>query len=427
VKETLEKVEKGEIDILVGTHRIISNDVKFKRLGLVIIDEEQRFGVRAKEILKKSKEGVDCLTLSATPIPRTLHMSFLGARDMSVISTPPQDRLPIKTAVVEKQDNITKNAILREMNRDGQIFFIHNRVETIHHTAEQLQKLIPNAKIVIAHGQMPPDHVDKVFHTFKNGEADILVATTIVESGIDIPNANTILIDRADCFGMADLYQLRGRVGRWNRRAYAYFLVPRNQVLKEVSAQRLKALLDAGGYGGGMRVAMRDLEIRGAGDILDTKQSGHIPSVGFYLYCKLLKRTIQALQGKAPKVLSDPKIEFPFDARLPREYINEETLRLEFYQRVGDALSNEKAEEILAEMKDRFGEPPEPVMWLYHVTRIRIFAAHNAFTLLKIEGMFMQVEQKKGKTTTSSKKVVGMIEDPQTLEERLVKILKEMQ
>lgn len=399
VKETIERAKLGTIDILIGTHRIISSDVSFKNLGLIIIDEEQRFGVKAKEHLKKLKVGVDCLTLSATPIPRTLYLSLVGARDVSVISTPPQDRLPIKSHIAEREPNLIKNALLRELSRDGQAYFIHNRVETIQKVAEEIQELVPQAKIVVGHGQMNADELDRVYHLFKSGQADILVATTIVENGVDIPNANTILIDRSDTFGLADLYQLRGRVGRWNRPAYAYFLVPQRRELAEYSHKRLSALIQSSGYGGGMKIAMRDLEIRGAGDILGTKQSGQISTVGFHLYCKLLKQAISALKSKRSVTFLETKIEFSFDAKLPEEYISEPSIRMELYHRLGEATSDEETDAILSEMKDRFGTPPQQVVWLYHMTRLRIFASQNRFTLLKFEKFTFTGEKQLGKET----------------------------
>ena len=426
IRESLEGIAKGSIDIVIGTHRLISDDVMFKDLGLVIIDEEQRFGVKAKEHLKKLKVSVECLTLSATPIPRTLYMSLIGARDMSVINTPPQDRLPITTAIIEPTDQILKNALLRELSRDGQAYVIHNRVETIYDFADRIKKLLPQARIVVGHGQMSSDEIDTVFHAFKSGQADILVATTIVENGIDIPNANTILIDRADQFGMADLYQLRGRVGRWNRRAYAYFLVPRLRSLPEISRKRLNALIEAQGYGGGMKIAMRDLEIRGAGNILGMEQSGHVEAIGFHLYCKLLKRTIQTLQGKMPSVIVDTKIDFPnIDARLPEDYVNEVSLRMEIYQRLGDAITNDDVDMLWNELKDRFGNPPEPAIWLYHLTRIRIHAALNGFTLLKLDKVTLVLEQHKGKQTRTKRILLGKFKNAQELESKVIKAMKE--
>lgn len=382
-KATLQKVSEGKIDILIGTHRIISKDVLFRDLGLIIIDEEQRFGVRAKEKLKAFKVGVDSLSMSATPIPRTLYLSVVGARKLSVINSPPQDRLPIKTLLVEREENLIKNAILRELSRDGQVYFIHNRVESIYKIADDIEKLVPTAKVGIVHGQLESDQIDDVFHDFKHGKLNVLVATTIIESGLDIPNANTIFIDRADTFGISDLYQLRGRVGRWNKTAYAYFLVPKNRELPEIAQKRLHALVETSGFGGGMKLAMRDLEIRGAGDILGVQQSGHVSSIGFHLYCKLLKRTIEALKKEAPTTFLETRLEFSFNAKLPSTYIPDSSLRLEIYHRLGETQTNQEVDDILSELKDRFGPPPLEVIWLYHMTRIRIFANSKNFTLLK--------------------------------------------
>lgn len=420
IKETLDGLEKGSVDIVIGTHRLVSRDVKFKELGLVIIDEEQRFGVRAKEHLKKIKMGVDCLTLSATPIPRTLYMSLIGARDMSVINTPPQDRLPIKTVMGESNDQTIRSAILRELARDGQVFFIHNRVESIFTVAAKLKDLLPQARFLVAHGQMSADEIDAAFHAFKNGHADVLVATTLIENGIDIPNANTILIDRADQFGLATLYQLRGRVGRWNRRAYAYFLVPNLTGMSETARKRLQALAETEGFGSGMKVAMRDLEIRGAGDILGTEQSGHVSSIGFHLYCKFLKRTIQALQGEIPSILSDPKIDLMIDARLPEEYINEVSLRMEIYQRLGEASSWEEVDSLWTEIIDRFGSAPQEALWLYHLTRLRVYAARHNFILIKQEKLSLIIEKQKGKETVIRKILTPKFKKPQEMETKII-------
>lgn len=423
IRETLAGVAEGSIDILVGTHRIISGDVQFKDLGLVIIDEEQRFGVKAKEFLKKIKVNVDCLTLSATPIPRTLYMSLVGVRDMSVINTPPQDRLPITTVIAEPNEIVIKNALLRELARDGQAFIIHNRVETIYETADRIKKLLPQARVLVVHGQMHSDEIDQVFHAFKSGKADILVATTIVENGIDIPNANTILIEQADHFGIADLYQLRGRVGRWNRRAYAYFLVRHPHRLPDISRRRLNALAESSGYGGGMKIAMRDLEIRGAGNILGTEQSGHVSTIGFNLYCKMLKRAVKAFQGEVPTDMCDTKMEFIFDARLPENYVNAVSLRMEIYQRLGEAITWEEVDAIWEELQDRFGTPPEPAQWLYHLTRLRVYASRNGITLLKLEKQNLAVEQRKGLQTYNKLIPVGIIQTPQELETRILEVL----
>lgn len=426
IRNDLEGIANGTIDIVVGTHRLISKDVQFKNLGLIIIDEEQRFGVKAKEHLKKIKIGVDCLTLSATPIPRTLYMSLVGARDMSVINTPPQDRLPIRTIIAEPTDDLIKSALLRELTREGQAYIIHNRVETIFNMAERIKKLLPQARVAVVHGQMHADEIDQVFHAFKKGLVEILIATTIIENGIDIPNANTILIDRADHFGLADLYQLRGRVGRWNRRAFAYFLIPRSAYLPEITRKRLNALAESSGYGGGMKLAMRDLEIRGAGDILGTEQSGQVASIGFHLYCKLLKRTIKALQGTGPAAFTETKMEFPFDARLPDSYVNAVSLRMELYQRIGEAVSADEVDDIWEELKDRFGIPPEPVQWLYHLARIRTFASNLGYTLLKLEKASLIIEKKSKKETSTRQILIGKISSPQDLEAKVMKILNEI-
>jgi len=425
-KETakvLKEAAEGKVDILIGTHRLISKDVKFANLGLIIIDEEQRFGVRAKEHLKALKTGVDCLTLSATPIPRTLYMSLVGARTISVINTPPHDRLPIKSLIAERDPSLIHNALLRELSRDGQAFFIHNRVESIFQVQKELHELLPEAKIVVGHGQMSADELDTVFHAFKNGDADILIATTIVENGVDIPNANTILIDRADQFGLADLYQMRGRVGRWNRPAYAYFLTPRSRPLNDISRKRLFALVEASGYGGGMKIAMRDLEIRGAGDILGTQQSGHIATIGFHLYCKLLKRAIDAMQKKAAPDFREAKMEFSFDARLPEDYIPETNLRMEIYHRFGDARSFEEIDSLLHELKDRFGPLPEQVLWLASLTKIKIAASQKGYTFLKFDKMTLTAEREVKKQTTRFTTSLPRMKSPQHLEEEVLKII----
>lgn len=423
IKETLQGAATGTVDIVIGTHRIISEDVAFKDLGLIIIDEEQRFGVKAKEHLKKIKIGVDCLTLSATPIPRTLYMSLVGARDMSVINTPPQDRLPIKTTICEPNEKTILNALIRELSRDGQAYVIHNRVETIFEYASYIQKLLPQARILVGHGQMSSAEIDSVFHTFKNGNADILIATTIVENGIDIPNANTILIDHAERFGLADLYQLRGRVGRWNRRAYAYFLISKLHLLPEISRKRLDALAETSGHGGGMRVAMRDLEIRGAGHLLGFEQSGHVVDIGFSLYCKMLDKTVQTLKGKIAPSLMDSRVECSIDARFPESYLPEASLRMEFYQRLCDAASWEEIDEIWGELQDRFGAPPEQATWLYHLSRIKTFAGKHAINTVRIDKFSVSAEKQQGKNITSKKVLLKPAKDPETWEKSIIEAL----
>lgn len=427
-KETLAKMALGEIDILIGTHRILSQDVKFKDLGLLIIDEEQRFGVRAKEHLKKLKIGVDCLSLSATPIPRTLYMSLIQIRSMSVLATPPQDRLPIKTILAEADPELIQNALLREHARGGQSFFIHNRVETIANRAATIQKLVPSLRIGIAHGQMDPDDVDAVFHAFRSGAIDLLFATTLVENGIDVPNANTILIDKADTYGLADLYQLRGRVGRWNRAAYAYFLTAKNTTLAEAARKRLNALMEANGYGGGMKVALRDLEIRGAGDLLGEEQSGQVAAIGFHLYVKLLKRAVDALKHQKPVSFHETKMEFSYDARLPESYINEVSLRLELYHRFGDASSQEELSALWAEVQDRFGLPPEPACWLYHLARIRVVASARHLTTLKFQKLSLTLTKEAGEKKEEQSFLLPAKAqiDPVALEEHVLQILSNL-
>jgi transcription-repair coupling factor (superfamily II helicase) len=413
-KKILEQISSGAIDIVIGTHRIVSKDVQFKNLGLLIIDEEQRFGVKAKEHLRQMRVGVDTLTLSATPIPRTLHFSMLGARDLSIIATPPQDRLPIKTIVCEEDDAIIQAALVREFARDGQAYYIHNRVETIYSTASRLQKLIPQGRLAIAHGQMDADAMDEVFHRFKSGEANLLVATSIVENGLDIPRANTIIIERADLFGLAELYQLRGRVGRWNRKAYAYLMTPKNRRLPEIAQQRLEALLTNSGQGGGLKVAMRDLEIRGAGDILGVEQSGHISTIGYHLYTKLLKRTIDALSGKLSGLWGDAKVELPVDARLPADYVAEPGLRMEFYQRFGEAEDVAMVDDLMRELKDRFGTPPLQAAWLACVSKLRILASHSGIQSVKWERGTLQVDRRQGENIKSTTQRIALSwDDPE--------------
>lgn len=422
-RHTLRKVKEGEVDIIIGTHRMLSKDVVFKDLGLLIIDEEQRFGVRAKESLKNLKLGVDALTLSATPIPRTLYLSIVGAREISVINTPPQDRLPIKSLISRRENELIKNALLRELSRDGQAYFIHNRVETIFKIADEIQQMLPEARIVTGHGQMPPDELDSVFHSFKSGQADILVATTIIENGVDIPNANTILIDRADTFGIADLYQMRGRVGRWNRPSFAYFLVKDVDRLPEIARKRLFALAESSGFGAGMKIALRDLEIRGAGDILGTQQSGHVSSIGFHLYCKLLKKAIDALKGGRVASFTETKMEFTFDASLPESYINESGLRMEIYHRLGEATRLEEVDALLSELKDRFGPYPPSVLWLYHLTRLRLFASARHFTLLKFEKLTFTAERQVKKELLKKTLVLPKTKNPGEFEKEVTALL----
>jgi transcription-repair coupling factor (superfamily II helicase) len=370
----IEGLRQGTVDIVIGTHRLIQPDVAFKELGLVIIDEEQRFGVRHKEQLKRLRLVVDVLTMTATPIPRTLYMSLAGIRDMSTINTPPEDRLAIETVVREYDDRLIGEAIRREFSREGQVYFVHNRVETIERMREVVKGLVPEASVAVGHGQMADDELEEVMRRFVAGTIDVLVCTTIIESGLDIPNVNTIIIDRADRFGLADLYQLRGRVGRYKRRAYAYLLYPRGMPLPDDARRRLKALMQHTSLGSGFRIAMRDLEIRGAGNILGPEQHGHIAAVGFDLYCKLLRRSIDALKGKEEESIEAIEVNLPFAAELPASYIPADAQRIDIYKRLGEIRRSEEIEEIAAELRDRFGPLPGEAWLVLEICRLKIAA-----------------------------------------------------
>ena len=360
-KAVLAAVEAGKVDIVIGTHRLLSRDVKFHELGLLVIDEEQRFGVAHKERLKELKRNVDVLTLSATPIPRTLNMSLAGLRDMSVIETPPKDRLAIQTVVAPFSEALIRRAIDEEMARNGQVFFVHNRVDTIYSLANLVRKLVPSARIVVGHGQMAEKELESVMLKFVRDEADVLVSTTIVENGLDIPRANTILINRADRFGLSELYQLRGRVGRSNMRAYAYLLVPQDTSLSPLARRRLAALKEFSALGAGFRVAALDLELRGAGNLLGGQQHGHINAIGFDLYCQMLERAVSALKGEEAKPELRAAINLGVDIRIPQEYIPNESLRLRTYKRIAGIGNETERKEVQRELADRFGPPPPPV------------------------------------------------------------------
>jgi transcription-repair coupling factor (superfamily II helicase) len=389
-KETLAGLAAGSVDLVIGTHRLLSKDVRFRDLGLVIVDEEQRFGVTHKERLKQLRTEVHVLTLSATPIPRTLNLALVGVRDMSVIETPPEDRLPIQTRVAEASAGLVKDAILRELDRGGQVFYVHNRVETIEAQAEQLRRLLPQARIIVAHGQMPEGALERVMLAFARGEHDVLVCTTIIESGLDIPNANTIVIDRADALGLAQLYQLRGRVGRSSRRAYAYLLYRRRERLSDVARKRLQAVFNASELGAGFQIALADLEIRGAGNILGAEQHGHMSAVGFDLYTRMLaeaveeeKATLENRPARHARVSS--VIDLPVDAYLPDDYVPEEPQKLELYRRLGRVASVSELDGVRRELLDRFGPLPAPVERLLEVARLRIAAESAGITSVSRE------------------------------------------
>lgn len=370
-KQVLEDLETSRVDIVVGTHRLLSKDVQFKDLGLVIVDEEQRFGVSHKERLKALKTRVDVLTLTATPIPRTLNMALLGLRDMSTIETPPKNRLAIQTSVLKYSPDIIRSAIELELARNGQVYFVHNRVETIHTAAARVQQLVPQARIGVAHGQMSERELEKIMLRFVRDELDVLVCTTIIENGLDIPRANTMIVDRADLYGLSQLYQLRGRVGRSDRRAYAYLLVPSDEALSEVARKRLAAIREFSDLGTGFRVAALDLEIRGAGNLLGGEQHGHIEAVGFDLYCQLLQRTVEELRGETPEEEISTSINLNLDIRIPPSYIGDSSHRLRMYKRISSASDESELDALRQEMVDRFGQYPEQVENLFRYAKLR--------------------------------------------------------
>jgi transcription-repair coupling factor (superfamily II helicase) len=371
-KETMKRVAEGGVDVIVGTHRLLSKDVKFKDLGLVVIDEEQRFGVEHKERLKMLRATVHVLTMTATPIPRTLHSALLGIREISNLETPPPERQPVETRIIRWDDQLLRHAIHREMNREGQVYFVHNRVQDIHDVAAKVKAIVPEAKVVVGHGQMSADELEKAMVKFVRKEADILVATTIIESGLDIPNANTIFIDDADIYGLADLHQLRGRVGRQKNRAYAYLIVNPIKMLTPTAQRRLKAIEEFTELGAGFKIAMRDLEIRGAGNILGAEQSGHIASVGYELYCQLLENAVRALKHQPPRAAVEVNVDLPWPAYLPRDYVPGQKLRIEVYRRLARLRDLKKLEDFRNELRDRYGPPPEAVEWLLRTTEIRL-------------------------------------------------------
>ena len=379
-KEVVEAASQGDVDILIGTHRLLQKDVSFKKLGLVIVDEEQRFGVTHKERLKQMRKEVDVLTLTATPIPRTLHMALAGVRDMSTMETPPEERLPIKTYVSEFSEDLIREAILRELDRGGQVYFVHNRINNIHAIAEQVRRLVPEASAAVAHGRMDEGGLADVMATFSGGGIDVLVCTTIIEAGLDIPNVNTMLVNRADRFGLAQLYQLRGRIGRSGQRAYSYLLIPKGQRITETAEKRLKTILTATELGAGFRIAMKDLEIRGAGNILGPEQSGYIKAVGFDLYSKLLAEAVdeakrmQSGNGSPQEPLPEVKIGLPLQAHIPEAYVSDLPTRLSLYQRAVSARNQPDVDSLEEEMQDRFGPPPESVRNLIYIARLRLAA-----------------------------------------------------
>ena len=378
-KKTLEDLKKGLVDIVIGTHRVLSKDVQFKDLGLLIIDEEQRFGVTHKEKIKKLRENIDVLTLTATPIPRTLHMSLVGIRDMSVLEEAPMERVPIQTYVMEYNEEMVREAISRELARGGQVYYVYNRVNTIVETANKIASLVPEARVAFAHGQMKERELEKIMYDFINGEIDVLVSTTIIETGLDISNVNTMIIHDADNLGLSQLYQLRGRVGRSNRTAYAFLMYRRNKMLREVAEKRLHAIREFTDLGSGFKIAMRDLEIRGAGNLLGAEQHGHMEAVGYDLYCKMLNESVKELKGETqPEEEFDTVIDLDIDAFIPERYIKNEFQKLDVYKRIATIESEEEYDDMLEELMDRFGEPPKAVQNLLAVANLKAMA-HRAW------------------------------------------------
>jgi transcription-repair coupling factor (superfamily II helicase) len=392
VKKTLAALRAGEIDILVGTHRIIQRDVVFKDLGLLVIDEEQRFGVKDKERLKEMKTNVDCLTLSATPIPRTLHMSLLKIRDMSLLATPPQNRHPIETVIEEWNEDRIAAAIRRETERGGQVFFLHNRVESLNETRLRIERLVPEMLVDTAHGQMDAHELEDVMHRFIHGGFHVLVSTTIIENGIDIPNVNTIIIDRADMYGVSQLYQLRGRVGRSDRVAYAYLFYPKDRALSEVAMKRLQVISDFTELGSGFKIAMKDMEIRGAGNLLGREQSGDIYSVGFDLYLRLLDEAIHRLEDAHYEAETETLLELEYSGFIPDGYIDSAQEKMEVYKKIAAIKTKDELERVYAEILDRFGPLPDEAASLLALAEIRIICREIAVSSLRERGGVVRVE-----------------------------------
>jgi transcription-repair coupling factor (superfamily II helicase) len=384
-KRILERLGRGGVDVIIGTHRLVSADVHFKDLGLVIIDEEQRFGVEHKERLKRLRETVDVLTMTATPIPRTLHLSLLGIRDISNLETPPPDRLAIETRICRFDKQLIRHAVLRELNRDGQVYFVHNRVQDIDVVAERIRSIVPEARVAVGHGQMAEGELEQAMLRFVRREADVLVATTIIESGLDIPNANTIFINQADNYGLADLHQLRGRVGRYRHRAYAYMLLDGTKILSATAARRLKAIEEFTDLGAGFKIALRDLEIRGAGNILGTQQSGHIAAVGYEMYCQLLENAVRQLKQQPLKTPLEVTVDLPWPAYFPRDYVPAQRLRIEAYRRLARVRRLERLEDFRQELRDRFGPLPQTAEWLLRLAELRLLAARWKVATIHLE------------------------------------------
>ena len=409
-KEILEKAAAGKVDILIGTHRVLSKDLKFQDLGLLVVDEEQRFGVRHKERLKQMRAQIDVLSMSATPIPRTLHMSLVGLRDMSVIETPPKDRMAIQTIVAKFDEKLVRTAIEMELDRGGQVYFVHNRVETIYDLAAKIRELVPQARIVIGHGQLPEAELERVMLSFMNHEYDVLVATSIIENGLDIPLANTIIINRADRHGLSELYQLRGRVGRSNRRAYAYLLIPPDTELTEIARRRLAALKEFSDLGAGFKIAALDLELRGAGNMLGGEQSGHIEAIGFELYTSMLEEAVRKMKGEVDKPAhAGTSINLGISVRIDSAYIPEENQRLRMYKRIAGAEDEAALRDVMAELKDRYGDPPESVLNLLAAAELRLMCEQLGITQLDRKRTQIELPNPNGNKKQPLKQFVEML------------------
>lgn len=383
-KETIEELKKGMVDIVIGTHRLLSKDVVFKDLGLLIIDEEQRFGVAHKEKIKELKNNIDVLTLSATPIPRTLHMSLVGIRDMSVLEEPPVDRHPIQTFVTEHNDEMIREAVTRELARNGQVYYVYNKVRDIEERAEYIQNLVPDAVVAYAHGQMDKRMLEKIMYEFVNGEIDVLVSTTIIETGMDIPNCNTMIIENADQFGLSQLYQLRGRVGRSTRTSYAFLMYKRDKMISEVAEKRLSAIKEFSDLGSGFKIAMKDLEIRGAGNVLGKSQHGHMAAVGYDLYCKMLNQAVNNLKGIKNEYSFETTVDLEVDAYIPASYIKSEYQKLDIYKRIAALETREELSDMKDELSDRYGSIPSCASNLLMVALIKSKA--HKIGIMEIKG-----------------------------------------
>lgn len=384
IKKTIEGLKKGLVDIVIGTHRLLSADVIYKDLGLLVIDEEQRFGVRHKEKIKQIKDDVDVLTLTATPIPRTLHMSLVGIRDMSVLEEAPGERQPIQTYVMEYNEEMVREAIVRELSRQGQVYYVYNRVNNIEEITSQVARLVPEANVAFAHGQMKEHELEKIMFQFINAEIDVLVATTIIETGLDISNVNTMIIHDSDAMGLSQLYQLRGRVGRSNRTSYAFLMYKKDKMLKEIAEKRLQAIREFTDLGSGFKIAMKDLEIRGAGNLLGERQHGHMEAVGYDLYCKMLNEAVKTLKGmKKAEEDFDTYVDMDVDAFIPPEYIVNEVQKLEIYKRIASLENEAECDDMRKELKDRFGTVPKSVENLIQISLIRVMAHRRYVTEIK--------------------------------------------